>query len=390
MGAPPLEGVRVLEMARILAGPWAGQTLADLGAEVTKVESPEGDMTRQWGPPFMERDGERSAAYFHCCNRGKKSIVVDFRTPEGREAIKRLAMESDVLIENYRAGSLAKHGLDYDSLSSLNPALVYCSITGFGQTGPYASRAGFDFNIQGMSGLMSVTGEPGRQPQKAGVAITDLFTALYSASAILAALYQRRDTGRGQHIDMSLLDTAVSVTANQAMNYFATGKAPERIGNAHQNLTPYQVFDCKDGWIIIATGSDAQFRKLCSLLGVGEMGMDPKFLSNSDRIQNRDEMTARLSERTLMRSRSDLLASCEEHGIPAGPINDISETFADPQVAHRGLRGEIAGLPTLLSPMVLSGERLSASAPPPNLGEHTAEVLGEIAPKPDPDSAAGE
>ena len=264
----PLTGLKVVELARILAGPWAGQTLADLGADVIKVEAPRGDDTRQWGPPFIEREDDKTAAYFHSCNRGKASVTIDFRTPEGQQELHRLLKDADILIENFKVGGLAKYGLDYESLSARYPKLIYCSITGFGQTGPYAHRAGYDYIIQGMSGFMSITGEPDGAPQRAGVAITDLFTGIYASTAILSALHMRSSTGRGQHIDMSLLDCAVSVMANQAMNYLATGAAPERTGNYHPNLTPYQVFDCRDGHIIIATGNDPQFPRLCEILGL--------------------------------------------------------------------------------------------------------------------------
>ncbi|MEO0694407.1 MAG: CaiB/BaiF CoA-transferase family protein, partial [Pseudomonadota bacterium] len=290
----PLAGLKVVELARILAGPWAGQTLGDLGAEVIKIESPEGDDTRRWGPPFVEREGDRSAAYFHSCNRGKQSIALNLGDPGDLEVALDLIAEADVLIENFKVGGLVKFGLDYPSVSTANPSLIYCSITGFGQDGPYAHRAGYDYIIQGMSGLMSVTGDPSGQPQKVGVAVTDIFTGVYATTAILAALRQRDATGQGQHIDMSLMDVATSITANQAMNYLITGTPPERIGNAHQNLTPYQVFDCADGWIIIATGNDAQYRRLCTLLGVPDMAEAPAFLTNADRIANRDEMTQRL------------------------------------------------------------------------------------------------
>ncbi|MEC7964791.1 MAG: CaiB/BaiF CoA-transferase family protein, partial [Pseudomonadota bacterium] len=255
----PLAGLKVVELARILAGPWAGQTLSDLGAEVIKVESPAGDDTRQWGPPFIEREDDTTAAYFHSCNRGKASITVDFRTPEGQEQVRELVRDAAILIENFKVGGLAKYGLDYDSLKAVNPGLIYCSITGFGQTGPYAHRAGYDYIIQGMSGLMSITGDPDGQPQRVGVAVTDIFTGVYAVSGILAALHQRHQTGKGQHVDMALMDVAVSVTANQAMNYLTTGTPPGRTGNYHPNLTPYQVFDCADGHIIIATGNDAQY-----------------------------------------------------------------------------------------------------------------------------------
>jgi crotonobetainyl-CoA:carnitine CoA-transferase CaiB-like acyl-CoA transferase len=334
----PLAGLRVLELARILAGPWAGQTLADLGAEVIKVEAPEGDDTRRWGPPFVEREGDTSAAYFHSCNRGKRSVTADFRTEEGRARVLDLARDADVLIENFKLGGLAKYGLDYDNLKAVNPGLVYCSITGFGQTGPYAHRAGYDYIIQGMSGIMSVTGAPEGQPQKVGIAVTDILTGLYSVNAILAALHLRDRTGQGQHIDMGLLDVATAFMANQAMNYLTTGVAPARIGNAHQNLTPYQVFDCADGWIIIATGNDAQYQRLCALLGLDGMATAPEYLTNADRIANRDEMTRLLTEATLRRSKAELLAACEANGVPAGPINDLAEVFADPQVIARGMR----------------------------------------------------
>jgi crotonobetainyl-CoA:carnitine CoA-transferase CaiB-like acyl-CoA transferase len=365
----PLAGLRVLELARILAGPWAGQTLADLGAEVIKVEAPEGDDTRRWGPPFVEREGDTSAAYFHSCNRGKKSVTADFRTEEGRARVIQLAREADVLIENFKLGGLAKYGLDYKSLKEINPGLVYCSITGFGQTGPYAHRAGYDYIIQGMSGIMSVTGAPEGQPQKVGIAVTDILTGLYSVNAILAALHLRDRTGQGQHIDMGLLDVATAFMANQAMNYLTTGVAPERIGNAHQNLTPYQVFDCADGWIIIATGNDAQYRRLCALLGLEEMATAPDYLTNADRIANREEMTRLLTEATLRRSKAELLAACEANGVPAGPINDLAEVFDDPQVVARGMRREADGVPGVRPPFRFSAAEVAPHRPAPKLGE---------------------
>ncbi|EBA05019.1 Putative acyl-CoA transferase/carnitine dehydratase [Rhodobacteraceae bacterium HTCC2150] len=369
----PLAGLKVLELARILAGPWAGQTLADLGADVIKVESANGDDTRKWGPPFVERDGAQSASYFNSTNRGKRSIVVDFTTSDGQEEIKKLAAEADVLIENFKLGGLAKYGLDYVSLAAINPKLVYCSITGFGQTGPYAHRAGYDFILQGMSGLMSITGEPDGQPQKVGVAVTDIFTGLYSVIAIQAALAHRAKTGEGQHIDMALLDVATAVTANQAMNFLTTGTAPHRMGNAHPNLTPYQVFDCADGHIIIATGNDPQYGRLCELLDLVDMIEDAKFVTNASRIANRDEMTARLTSRTMTFTKADLLAACEERGIPAGPINDMQEVFQDPQVQFRGMAGEIEGVPTIRSPMVFSKTPTQYPRPAPNLGEHAGQ-----------------
>ena len=363
----PLEGLKVFELARILAGPWAGQTLSDLGAEVTKVESPAGDDTRQWGPPFIERDRDRTAAYFHSCDRGKHTVTADFRTPEGQETVRALAAEADILIENFKLGGLAKYGLDYDSLSKVNPRLIYCSITGFGQTGPYAHRAGYDYIIQGMSGLMSITGDPDGQPQRVGVAVTDLFTGLYSVSGILAALYQRERTGRGQHLDMALMDCAVSITANQAMNFLATGTPPGRTGNYHPNLTPYQVFDCADGFIIIATGNDAQYRRLCGLLGLEDMAEAPEFLTNADRVANRAGMIARLMARTRQRSKADLLAACEAHGVPAGPINDLEEVFSDPQVQARGMRIDPEGVPGVRSPFSFSDAELKLDRASPKL-----------------------
>lgn len=365
----PLEGLKVVELARILAGPWAGQALSDLGAEVIKVESPAGDDTRQWGPPFIERDGDNTAAYFYSCNRGKKSVTVDFRTPEGQETVRELVRDADILIENFKLGGLKKYGLDYDSLKQLNPRLIYCSITGFGQTGPYAHRAGYDYIIQGMSGLMSITGDPDGQPQRAGVAITDLFTGMYSVSGILAALYQRERTGKGQHIDMALLDCAVAVTANQAMNYLSTGTPPGRTGNYHPNLTPYQVFDCADGFIIIATGNDAQYARLCQLLGLDWMIDAPEFLKNADRIQNRERMIDLLMTETRKRTKAELLAGCEERGIPAGPINDMADVFADPHVQARGMKIELDGVPGVRMPIVFSDAELKEDRPAPKLGE---------------------
>ncbi|MGR3571308.1 CaiB/BaiF CoA transferase family protein [Brevirhabdus sp.] len=387
MSRSPLQGLKVLEIARILAGPWAGQTLADLGAEVIKVESPAGDDTRRWGPPFVDRDGDRSASYFHSANRGKKSICIDFRTDAGRAELRALAAEADILIENFKVGGLLKYGLDYDSLAVLNPGLIYCSITGFGQTGPYAHRAGYDYIIQGMSGLMSVTGDPQGQPQKVGVAVTDIFTGMYAVTAILAAVHQRAATGRGQHIDMALLDVATAITANQGMNYLTTGTAPQRIGNAHQNLTPYQVFDCADGFIIIATGNDPQYHRLCRLLGVGHMIDDPMYATNADRIANRHRMTACLTEATLRFSKADLLAACEREGIPAGPINDLAEVFADPQVVHRRLARDIDGVPTVAPPFRFSDADVSLDRASPRLGEHQGQGFSGEGARTDPQAS---
>jgi crotonobetainyl-CoA:carnitine CoA-transferase CaiB-like acyl-CoA transferase len=374
--ATPLNGIKVIELARILAGPWAGQTLADLGADVIKVEAPEGDDTRRWGPPFIDRDDDRSAAYFHATNRGKRGITCDFRTPEGQETVRRLVADADVVIENFKVGGLAKYGLDYASLAKVNPRLVYCSITGFGQTGPYAHRAGYDFIIQGMAGLMSVTGESGGQPQKVGVAVTDIFTGVYAATAVLAALVQRGVTGLGQHIDMALLDVATSIMANQAMNYLVSGTPPGMMGNAHPNLAPYAVFDCADGWIILATGNDSQYRRLCLVLGLADMAEAADFATNANRIANRVAMTQRLSQATRGWTKADLLQACEDQGVPAGPINDLAEVFADPQVQARGLQIAPGGLPGVRSPMTFSGADLALDRPAPKLGEHQDEVLG--------------
>ena len=371
-----LSGIKVVELARILAGPWAGQTLADLGADVIKVEAPEGDDTRRWGPPFIDRDGEKSAAYFHATNRGKRGITCDFRTAEGQETVRRLVADADVLIENFKVGGLAKYGLDYASLAKVNPKLIYCSITGFGQTGPYAHRAGYDFIIQGMAGLMSVTGAPEGQPQKVGVAVTDIFTGVYGATAILAALVQRGVTGKGQHIDMALLDVATSIMANQAMNYLVSGTPPGMMGNAHPNLAPYAVFDCADGWIILATGNDGQYQRLCAILGLEDMAQAPEFATNADRIGNRAEMTRRITEATKRWSKADLLQACEDQGVPAGPINTLAEVFEDPQVQARGMKIAPGGLPGVRSPMTFSGAELSLDRPAPKLGEHQDEILG--------------
>ena len=365
---PPLSGLKVIELARVLAGPWAGQTLADLGAEVTKIEAPGGDDTRKWGPPFIDKDGDTSAAYFHSTNRNKRSVTADFKTPEGRAKILTLVRDADVLIENFKVGGLAKYGLDFASLSAINPRLIYCSITGFGQTGPYADRAGYDYVIQGMCGLMSVTGDPVGQPQKAGVAVTDIFTGLYSVIAIQAALRQREDTGRGQHIDMALFDTGVAIMANQALNYLASGAAPKRIGNAHQNLVPYQVFDCADGWAIIATGNHAQFKRLCALLGRDDIARDPNHATNALRIANRDTLISEINTETSKQNRADLLAACEAAGVPAGPINDLKDVFNDPQVQHRGLQADDNGIPLVRPPFRFSEATLATPKAAPALG----------------------
>ena len=365
----PLAGLKVIEMARILAGPWAGQTLSDLGCEVIKVESPDGDDTRQWGPPFVTRGEDVSASYFHSTNRGKASVTVDFRSPEGVARLKEMLRDADILIENFKTGGLAKYGLDYDSLKDEFPQLIYCSITGFGHTGPYAHRAGYDFIIQGMCGIMSITGEPDRQPQKSGMAITDIFTGIYATTAILAAVHQRSQTGRGQHIDMALLDCAVAIMGNQAMNYLVTGNPPGRMGNAHPNLTPYEVFETSDGHIIIATGNDGQFQRLCRLLGLADMAEAAEYAKNADRVANRPEMIRRLNGATSQRSRADLLAACEAEGVPAGPINNLDDVFEDPQVQARGMKIELDGVPGLRSPFRFSEAELALHRPAPALGE---------------------
>jgi crotonobetainyl-CoA:carnitine CoA-transferase CaiB-like acyl-CoA transferase len=383
----PLSGLRVVELARILAGPWIGQTLADLGADVVKVESPEGDDTRKWGPPFIRgADGEDlDAAYFHACNRGKRSVVADFGTEEGRRLVQLLAQRSDVLIENFKVGGLAKFGLDYESLRQTNPRLIYCSVTGFGQTGPYARLPGYDFMIQGMSGIMDLTGEADGPPQKIGVAFADIFTGVYGTSAVLAALHHRERTGRGQHIDMALLDSMVGVLANQGMNYLVSGRVPRRMGNAHPNIVPYQVFAVSDGEIVIAVGNDGQFERLCDYLDQPALASDPRFATNAARVKHREELIPHLSEGLAPLRRSDVLAAMEAGGIPAGPINDLAEVFADPQVEHRDLVSELEApwaeggvVPTIRAPIRFGEAALRIERPAPRLGEHTDEVRKEI------------
>ena len=373
--AAPLKGIKVVELARILAGPWAGQLLGDLGAEVIKVESEQGDDTRAWGPPFIERDNDVSAAYFHGCNRGKKSITVDLSTSKGQERIKKLVKESDILIENFKVGGLKKYGLDYESLKTKNKALIYCSITGFGQDGPYATRAGYDYIIQGMSGLMSITGEPGGPPLKTGVAVTDIFTGIYASTAILAALHQRKETGLGEHIDMSLLDSAVAILANQGMNYLSTGNSPGRMGNFHPNLSPYQVFECSDGHIIIATGNDQQYQRFCDILQCPELGKNPKFVSNAKRVENRHELDELLSRKTRNWKKAKLLKRCEVTSIPAGPINSLDEVFSDKQIIHRGMKLSLDGIPSIRSPIRFSESELNLDKPSPKLGEHNSVIF---------------
>ncbi|KPA22487.1 Succinyl-CoA:(R)-benzylsuccinate CoA-transferase subunit BbsF [Shimia sp. SK013] len=363
----PLEGLKVVELARILAGPWAGQSLADLGAEVTKIEAPEGDDTRHWGPPFIDRDDDHTAAYFYAANRGKSSVVADFRTPEGREAVQNLVKDADILIENFKVGGLAKYGLDYDSLSALNPRLIYCSITGFGQTGPYANRAGYDFMIQGMSGLMSITGEPDHQPQKVGVAVTDVVTGLYATIGILAAVEQRHRTGRGQHLDMSLLDCATALLANQGMNYLATGDSPTRKGNAHPNITPYQVVPTRDGHIILAVGNDGQFQRACGVLNISPLGTHPDFATNQARVANREALTTQIEAATSLWTSADLLEALEQATVPAGPINSVEDALNNPQIQARGMVYETDGIPGIRGPWTFSDAELALDKTAPKL-----------------------
>ena len=379
----PLEGLKVIELARILAGPWIGQTLSDLGADVIKIESPEGDFTRNWGPPFVARaDGSAGdAAYFHSANRGKKSVVVDFQTDEGRDIILKMAAEADVFIENFKVGGLAKYGLDYASLSKLNPRLIYLSLTGFGQTGPHAHKAGYDFMIQGLSGIMDLTGDPDGEPQKIGVAFADIFTGLYGVIGIQAALKVREETGRGQQVDVSLFDCMTAVLANQALNYLVSGTPPRRMGNAHLNIVPYQVFPCSDGHLIIATGSHGQWAKMCQVRGLEALIADERFASNSDRVRNRDELAALISARTSLRKRDEMLEEFDRVFVPAGPINTVGDTFNDPQIIARGLRVDVpAGdgvmVPSVRTPIDFSESTLKLERASPGLGEHTEAVLG--------------
>src|SRR6266536_1322883 len=384
----PLAGLRVLELARILAGPWAGQILADLGADVIKVErAGTGDDTRGWGPPFVEAaDGSHlGAAYFHATNRGKRSIEVDFESEDGRRMVRKLAARSDVLIENFKVGGLAKFGLDYASLSKENPRLIYCSVTGFGQSGPYATRPGYDLMAQGIGGIMELTGAPDGEPQRAGVPVADIFTGVYSAVGILAALAERDRTGRGCLVDTALVDSQVGVLANQALNYLVSGQVPKRIGNAHPNIVPYQVFAVADGHIIIATGNDSQFAKLCAVLGEPKTAEEASYRANSDRLAHREQLIARLSALTVHWRRADLLAKLEAVGVPAGPINSLDQVVSDPQVSHRGMRIErpsgaakAGTIPGVRTPIIIDGRAMAAERPSPRLGEHTADILREI------------
>ena len=385
----PLANVRILDLSRILAGPWCAQNLADLGADVIKVERPgKGDDTRGWGPPFVGTGaGGSDAAYFQCANRGKKSVTIDIARAEGQALVRELAAQCDVLLENFKVGDLARYGLGYEHIRRINPRIVYCSITGFGQTGPYRDRAGYDFMIQAMGGLMSVTGErdelPGGGPQKVGVAIADLMTGMYSTVAILAALWERNASGEGQHIDMALLDTQVGWLANQNLNYLVSGEPPKRLGNAHPNVTPYDAFETRDGDVIIAIGNDGQYARFCQAAGLPGLVTDPRFRDNPARVEHRDALRAELAPAMLARTTAEWMALLEPLGVPCGPINRLDQVFADPQVVHRGLRIEVphpvAGhLPLVANPIRFSRTPIRYEVPPPLLGQHTDEVLREL------------
>jgi formyl-CoA transferase len=380
----PLAGVTVLDLSRVLAGPWCTQLLADLGAEVIKVERPRaGDDTRHWGPPWHGEGDKRVAAYFLSCNRGKKSAAIDFAQPEGAVLVRELASQADVVVENFKVGGLKKFGLDAASLRSVNPRLIYASITGFGQDGPYAERAGYDFIIQGMGGMMSITGipdgEPGGGPMRAGVAIADLFTGMYTCVAILAALYGRERTGEGATVDLALFDTQMAVLANQAANALVSGKDPPRQGNTHPNIVPYQPFAAADQPIIIAVGNDRQFARLAEICGHPEWTSDDRFRTNEARVAHRDEMVELVSEIIALKPSAEWLGHLEQAGIPAGPINTITQAFADVQAQHRQTVRAMAGMSLVGSPVRLDGERADSDLPPPALGDHTAEVLGNLA-----------
>ncbi len=378
---PALDGLKVIDLSRILAGPWATQTLADLGADVIKIERPGGgDDTRSWGPPWFETStGDRISAYFMAANRGKKSVGIDLTTPEGQELVRDLVKDADVLVENFKVGNMAEWGLDFETLERINPRLIYCSVTGFGQTGPYRHRPGYDFMIQGMGGLMSITGEPessgGSGPQKVGVAVTDILTGLYSTIAILAALNERHRSGKGQYIDMALLDVVTASLANQASNYLVSGVSPGRLGNAHPNIVPYRTFQAADGHFIVATGNDAQFMRLCEVVGKPGLADDPLYASNALRVENRESLEAELQDGFHSRNAPEWLSMLEAAGVPCGPINSIGQMFSDPQVKARGMAIEIGNMPLVGSPIRLSRTPVSCDLGPPMPGEQTAEVL---------------
>lgn len=385
-GAAPLDGIRVLDLSRILAGPWCGQILADLGADVVKIERPgQGDDTRHWGPPYLRgADGRETgeSAYFLSANRGKRSVTIDITRAAGQTLVRDLAGRADVLLENFKVGGLHRYGLDYASLHALNPRLVYCSITGFGQSGPYAHRAGYDFLIQAMGGLMSITGEPQREPQKVGVALADVLTGMYATVGVLAALAARERTGEGQHLDLALLDVQLASLANQAMNYLVTGAAPRRQGNAHPNIVPYQVFETADGRIVVTVGNDAQFARLCRVLERPDLADDPRFQTNAARVGHREALVALLQERLRTRRAAHWLAALEAEGIGCGPINDIAAVFDDPQIRHRAMRVDLphslAGqVPLVASPLKFSATPVRHERAPPLLGADTEAVLGE-------------
>ncbi|MEO1647514.1 MAG: CaiB/BaiF CoA-transferase family protein [Pseudomonadota bacterium] len=371
----PLAGLKVLELARVLAGPFAGQILADLGADVLKVESPEGDGTRQWGPPWVTRAGpdgtpHREAAYYHACNRGKRSIVADFKNTNDLAKVQELAREADVIIENFKTGSLAKFKLDYSTISASNPGVVYCSITGFGQTGPRAHEAGYDFVIQGMSGFMSITGDPDGDPVKMGTSISDLSTGIWAANGIQAALLMRARTGKGQHVDMSLMDASVGLLANQATYYFTTGKNPPRMGNAHAQVAPYGVYPVSDGHVILAPANDRLFARLMQVLKLDALTNDPRFDTNAQRVTNAGELDDLIARVTKAWSKQALLEACHAAGVPAGPINTLDEVFADPQTRARGMRVDLGGMAGVRSPFTFSDAELALDTPSPTLGEH--------------------
>jgi crotonobetainyl-CoA:carnitine CoA-transferase CaiB-like acyl-CoA transferase len=380
-----LQGVRVLDLSRVLAGPWAGQLLADYGADVIKVERPgAGDDTRGWGPPWWGEGDERQAAYYLCCNRGKRSIAIDIATAEGAALVRQLAAEADVVLENYKVGQLAKYGLDYAALSALNPRLVYCSVTGYGQDGPYALAAGYDFAIQATGGLMSITGEkdgtPGSEPQKVGVAVTDLFTGMYAASAILAALVERGRTGRGRHIDAALLDVQVAMLANQASNYLVGGRTPRRMGNAHANIVPYQVFATQDGHIVLAVGNDGQFARFCALAGHADVAQDARYATNAARVEHRAELVPLVAAWMLGRTTAQWVALLEPQSVPCAPILDVPGVFAHPQVVARGMRiAADDGTPMVAQPMRVDGQRPLAGRHPPRLDEHGPALRAALA-----------
>lgn len=369
----PLAGLKVLELARVLAGPWVGQVLADLGADVIKVESPEGDGTRQWGPPWIIReDGAREAAYYHACNRGKRSIIADFENPEDRARVAALCAGADVVVENFKPGTLARFGLDYVRIAATNPRVVYCSITGFGQTGPRRDEPGYDFVVQAMSGMMSITGEPDGEPMKMGISISDLSCGLWSTIAVQSALLMRERTGKGQHIDMALLDCSVALLANQAMSYFASGANPPRMGNAHAQVVPYGVFEVVDGAVVLAPANDQLFVKLMHLLERGDLADDPRLQDNAGRIAHREWMEREIRATVRCWQRESLLERCKQEGVPAGPINQLDQLFADPQVQARGMQLDLGGVASVRSPFVFSDAELALEAASPRHGEHDA------------------